>query len=78
MNTLSFVYDNIDVRGDIADAHRQTWDALAQAGAFWSDVERIEIAMQARVARTQRNELAFNRTYPASQLTALALDATRK
>jgi len=78
MNTLSFVYDNVDVREDIADAHRQTWDALAQAGAFWSDVDRIEIANQARAARTQRKELAFNRTYPATQLTAQALDATRK
>ena len=45
MNTLSFVYDNVDVREDIADAHRQTWDALAQAGAFWSDVDRIEICL---------------------------------
>jgi hypothetical protein len=78
MNTLSFVYDNVDVREDIADAHRQTWDALSQAGAFWSDVDRIEIAKQARAARTQRKELAFNRTYPATQLTAQALDATRK
>lgn len=78
MNTPSFVYDNIDVREDIAGAHRQTWNALAQAGAFWSDVDRIEIAKQARAARTQRNELAFNRTYPSSRLTAQALDATRK
>jgi hypothetical protein len=78
MNTLSFVYDNVDVREDIADAHRQTWDELAQAGAFWSDVDRIEIAKQARAARTQRKELAFNRSYPATQLTAQALDATRK
>ena len=78
MDTPSFVYDNIDVRMNIADAHRQTWVALAQAGAFWSDVDRIEIAKQARAARTQRNELAFNRTYPSSRLTAQALDATRE
>ena len=78
MNTLTFVYDNIDVREDIADAHRQTWDALAQAGAFWSGVDRIEIAKQARAARSQRKELAFNRTYPATQLTAQAIEATRK
>ena len=78
MNTPSFVYDDIDVREDIADAHRQTWNSLAQAGAFWSDVDRIEIAKQARAARTQRKELAFNRTYPSSRLTAQALDATRK
>jgi hypothetical protein len=78
MNTLSFVYDNIDVREDIADAHRQTWDALAQAGAFWSGVDRIEIAKQARAARSQRKELAFNRSYPATQLTAQAIEATRK
>jgi len=78
MNTISFVYDEIDVREDIADAHRQTWDALAQAGAFWSGVDRIEIAKQARAARSQRKELAFNRVYPTSQLTAQALDATRK
>jgi hypothetical protein len=56
MDTPSFVYDNIDVRMNIADAHRQTWVALAQAGAFWSDVDRIEIAKQARAARTQRKE----------------------
>ncbi len=78
MNTISFLYDGIDVREDIADAHRQTWDALAQAGAFWSGVDRIEIAKQARAARSQRKELAFNRVYPTSQLTAQALDATRK
>ena len=33
---------------------------------FWSDIDRIEIAQQARAARTQRKELAFNRTYPSS------------
>ena len=78
MNTPSFVYDSIDVREDIADAHRQTWNALAQAGAFWSDIDRIEIAQQARAARSQRKELAFNRTYQSSRLKAQALDATRK
>ena len=31
MNTPPFVYDSIDVREDIADVHRQAWNALAQA-----------------------------------------------
>ena len=66
------------VRQDIVDAHRQTWQAIARAGSFWSDGNRIEIAKQARVARAQRGELSFNRSYPDSTLSSEALEAVRK
>ena len=66
------------VRQDIVDAHRQTWQAIARAGSFWSDGNRIEIAKQARVARAQRSELSFNRSYPDSTLSSEALEAVRK
>ena len=66
------------VRQDIVNAHRQTWQAIARAGGFWSDSGRIEIAKQARVARAQRRELSFNRSYPDSTLSSEALEAVRK
>ena len=66
------------VRQDIVDAHRQTWQAIARAGSFWSDGNRIEIAKQARVARAQRSELSFNRSYPDSTLSSEALETVRK
>lgn len=66
------------VRQDIVNAHRQTWQAIARAGSFWSDGNRIEIAKQARVARVQRSELSFNRSYPDSTLSSDALEAVRK
>ena len=66
------------VRQDIVDAHRQTWQSIARAGSFWSDGNRIEIAKQARVARAQRSELSFNRSYPDSTLSSEALEAVRK
>ena len=66
------------VRQDIVDAHRQTWQAIARAGSFWSDGNRIEIAKQARVARAQRSELSFNRSYSDSTLSSEALEAVRK
>ena len=66
------------VRKDIINAHRQTWQAIARAGSFWSDSSRIEIAKQARVARAQRGELSFNRSYPDSTLSSEALEAVRK
>ena len=31
------------VRQNNNDAHRQTWKAIASAGSFWSDVDRLEI-----------------------------------
>ena len=66
------------VRKDIINADRQTWQAIARAGSFWSDSSRIEIAKQARVARAQRGELSFNRSYPDSTLSNEALEAVRK
>ena len=66
------------VRQDIVNAHRQTWQAIARAGSFWSDSSRIEIAKRARVARAQRGELSFNRSYPDSTLSSEALEAVRK
>ena len=66
------------LRQDIVNAHRQTWQAIARAGSFWSDGSRIEIAKQARVARAQRGELSFNRSYPDSTLSSEALEAVRK
>ncbi len=66
------------VRQDIVDAHRQTWKAIASAGSFWSDVDRLEIAKQARTARSQRSDLPFNRSYPDSRLNRDTLETVRK
>ncbi len=66
------------VRQDIVDAHRQTWKAIASAGSFWSDVDRLEIAKQARAARSQRSDLPFNRSYPDSRLNRDTLETVRK
>ena len=74
MNTPAFVYDDIDVRKDIADAHRQTWNALAQAGAFWSDVDRIEIAKQ----RGQREPGEMPINLSVLSITAQALDVQKR
>ena len=66
------------VRHDIVHAHRQTWKAIASAGSFWSDVDRLEIAKQARAARSQRSDLPFNRSYPDSRLNRNTLETVRK
>ena len=66
------------VRQDIVHAHRQTWKAIASAGSFWSDVDRLEIAKQARAARSQRSDLPFNRSYPDSRLNRNTLETVRK
>ena len=66
------------VRQDIVHAHRQTWKAIASAGSFWSDVDRLEIAKQARAARSQRSDLPFNRSYPDSRLNRDTLETVRK
>ena len=66
------------VRQDIVHAHRQTWKAIACAGSFWSDVDRLEIAKQARAARSQRSDLPFNRSYPDSRLNRDTLETVRK
>ena len=66
------------VRQDIVHAHRQTWKAIASAGSFWSDVDRLEIAKQARAARSQRSDLPLNRSYPDSRLNRDTLETVRK
>ena len=66
------------VRQDIVHAHRQTWKAIACAGSFWSDVDRLEIAKQARAARSQRSDLLFDRSYPDSRLNRDTLETVRK
>ena len=66
------------VRQDIVNVHRQTWKAIACAGSFWSDVDRLEIAKQARAARSQRSDLPFNRSYPDSRLNRDTLETVRK
>lgn len=69
--------EGFDVREEIMHAHRSSWRALASASGFWTAQQRIEIAEQARAARSQRGELSFNRDYPASELSPAALEATR-
>ena len=62
----------------IVDSHRKTWSQIAFAGEFWSDIDRVEIAKQARSARAQRNELPFNRVHNESHLSRQVLSATHK
>jgi hypothetical protein len=47
-----FVYaEGVDVRPEVALAHRAAWDAIACAGSWWTGEERVAIAAQARAAR---------------------------
>lgn len=40
----------IPIRNDLADAFRQVWTRLAQAGTWWSGAERVAIAAIGRAA----------------------------
>mgnify|MGYP001162537682 CR=1 FL=1 len=73
-----FNYGNsgFEVRNEIINAHRESWKAISKAGSFWSGEDRVNIAQQARSARLQRRELAFNRSHPACSLPNEALEVT--
>ena len=48
---------DLDVRSDLATAHRQAWDALALPGTWWTGNQRVELAATAVVALTDANPL---------------------
>lgn len=48
---------DVDVRTDLADAHRQAWEALAQPGTWWTGYQRTELAATALVAMTAPSPL---------------------
>lgn len=77
MNSFAYADDDLQVRQETADAHRQTWLSISRPSSYWSDVDRLDIAAQARAARTQRAELPFNRTYPSTRLNETALEVAR-
>lgn len=49
---LSYAASPHPVRADLEETHRHTWESLALPGVWWTAAERIEIAREARRART--------------------------
>ena len=50
MNGVSFSKVNLEVREDIADAHRRAWQRLAAPGSWWTGAERVALAAEVRQA----------------------------
>lgn len=50
MSTLSYSDSKYPIRPDFAEAHNRFWEGLARPGAWWTGVERIATAREARVA----------------------------
>lgn len=48
---------NVDVRSDLADAHRQAWESLARPGTWWTGPQRLELAATAIAAMTDDSPL---------------------
>jgi len=42
---------DIQVRGDLIEAHKGYWDHLSKPGTWWSGAERVSIAREARLSR---------------------------
>ncbi len=78
MEIFPIQHADLKIPEHIVSSHRQTWSKISEAGEFWSDIDRIEIAKQARAARIQRSELPFNRVYDESHLPKQVLNATHK
>lgn len=47
----------LDVRSDLAAAHRQAWESLAHAGTWWTGRQRVELAATALAAMTDDRQL---------------------
>ena len=47
----------MDVRADLADAHRSAWDALTRPGTWWTGPQRAELAATALGAMTSASPL---------------------
>jgi hypothetical protein len=47
----------LEVRSDLADAHRQAWAALARPGTWWTGRQRVELAATAVAAMTDESLL---------------------
>ena len=52
MTTISYAAAGTPVRADIVEAHQQLWQKLAEAGTWWTGVERVAIAAEVRKAWT--------------------------
>jgi len=52
MTTISYAAAGTPVRADIVEAHQQLWQKLAEAGTWWTGVERVAIAGEVRKAWT--------------------------
>jgi hypothetical protein len=50
----AFEYANspFPIRSDLREAHRRTWDAIAEPGDWWTGAERIALAEEVRAAAT--------------------------
>jgi len=54
MTTFAYPNSPYPIREDIRAAHRQTWDAIATPGCWWSGAERVAIAAEVRNAHSCR------------------------
>jgi hypothetical protein len=50
MTDISYATASVPVREDLLAAHRRAWQRLAQAGNWWTGVERVAIAAEIRNA----------------------------
>jgi len=56
MSSFDYPASGFAVRDEIVSLHRASWESIARAGSFWTGAQRVEIARQARAARTLRGE----------------------
>ncbi len=88
MAEFDYAAAGIEVREDIAEANRRSWDRLAAAGTWWSGAERIAIASAARSAEAcglclARREALSPESAPGDHdaseaLPAVAIDAAHR
>ncbi len=79
MTSFDYSADGFEVRELIVRAHRSSWEQIARAGSWWTGIERVEIARQARATRAARSEPPWLRKGlpETNALSEAAIDAAR-
>lgn len=68
------------VRGGVVESQDRVWEAIGRPGSWWSGLERVEIATQARAARLARVDppwLRKNLPDPGGRLPEIAVELIR-
>lgn len=77
---FDYAADGFAVRDVVAQVHRQSWQAIAGPGSQLTGAERVEIARQARAARSKRADPSWLREglpEAGGRITEEAVDAAR-